>query len=194
MIGNYRLIRFHLLATSSAYLVNKSSAFRAADLRRLTFSDSPEDLTLSPIEEALIDDALDHVADFKRKGDEAAVRRPPRDEDLAQFGDFFCQVLGSVYTNLRASSPVRLEGGICYPFYFGDAPSEPIEAGHAGALKVSNLLAANVSPSLRCQRILRFFHGNMLLLLKPAQLRYWLRSIAVRDADEIFVELQEQGY
>jgi len=51
-----------------------------------------------------------------------------------------------------------------------------------------------VSPSLRCQRILRLFHGNMLLLLKPAQLRYWLRSIAVRDADEIFVELQEQGH
>jgi hypothetical protein len=194
MISDHRMVRFHLLATSSEYLINKSSAIRAADLLRLPFPESPEDLTLSPIEEALIDDALDHVADFKRKGDKAAVQRPPSDEELAQFGDFFCQVLGSVYTSLRAASPVRLEGGICFPFYFGDAPSEPIEAGQAGALKVSSLLAANVSPSLRCQRILRFFHGNMLLLLKPAQLRYWLRSIAVRDADEIFVELQEQGY
>lgn len=194
MLSNQRFVRFHLLATSSEYLINKSSAIRAADLLRLPFPDSPDDLILSPIEEALIDDALDHVADFKRKGDEAAVRRPPRDEELAQFGDFFCQVLGSVYTSLRAAPPVRMEGGICYPFYFGDAPSEPIDAGQAGALKVANLLDVNVSPSLRSQRILRFFHGNMLLLLKPAQLRYWLRSIAVRDADEIFVELQQQGY
>jgi hypothetical protein len=194
MISDYRFVRFHLLATSSEYLINKSSAIRAADLLRLPFPDSPDDLTLSPIEEALIDDALDHVADFKRKGDEAAVRRPPSDEELAQFGDFFCQVLGSVYTSLRAAPPVRMDGGICYPFYFGDAPSEPIDTGQAGALKVANLLDIHVSPSLRSQRILRFFHGNMLFLLKPVQLRYWLRSIAVRDADEIFVELQQQGY
>lgn len=194
MISNHRFVRFHLLATSGKYLVNKSSAIRAADLLRLPFSEAPEDLTLSSIEEALIDDALEYVADFKRKGYEAAVRRPPSDVELAQFGDFFCQVLGSVYTSLRAAPPVRLEGGICYPFYFGDAPSESIEASRAGALKVANLLDVNVSPSLRSQRILRFFHGNMLLLLKPPQLRYWLRSIAVRDADEIFVELQQQGY
>jgi hypothetical protein len=194
MISDHRLVRFLLLATSSEYLINKSSAIRAADLLRLPFPDSQEDLTLSLIEEALIDDALDHVADFKRKGDKAAVRRPPNDEELALFGDYFCQVLGSVYTNLRAAPPVRMEGGICYPFYFGDAPSEPIDAGQAGALKVANLLKVNVSPGLRGQRILRFFHGNMLLLLKPAQLRYWLRSIAVRDADDIFVELQQQGY
>ena len=194
MISDFRMTRFHLLATSSAYLVSKSSAIRAADLLRLPFPDAPEDLMLSPIEEVLIDDALAHVADFKRKGDEAAVRRSPSDEELAQFGDFFCQVLGSVYTSLRAAPPVRMEGGICYPFYFGDAPSEPIDAGQAGALKVADLLDVNVSPSLRSQRILRFFHGNMLLFLKPAQLRYWLRSIAVRDADEIFVELQQQGY
>jgi hypothetical protein len=194
MMSNHRLIRFHLLATSSAYLVSKSSAVRAADLLRLPFPDPPEDLVLSPLEEALIDDALDHVADFKRKGEEASVLRPPSNEELAQFGDLFLQVLGSVYTSLKAADPVRLDGGICYPFYFGDAPSESLEAGPAAAVKLSSLLAAKVSPSLRCQRILRFFHGNMLLLLKPAQLRYWLRSIAVRDADEMFVELQEQGH
>ena len=109
----------------------------------------------------------------------------PSDEQLHRFGEFFCRVLGSVYSTLREAEPVRLPEDICYPFYFGNAPSESLESGDAGALKLASLLTATVSPSVRCQRILRVFHGNMLLLVKPAQLRYWLRSIAVRDADEL---------
>jgi hypothetical protein len=194
LLADQKLVHFHILATSPEYLVNKSSAFRAADLLGLPFPESAEDLALSPLERALVDDALTHVADFKRKGDFALVRRAPRAEELKQFGEVFCQVLGSIYQSLQASEPVSLPGGICYPFYFGETPSDRFEAGRKGEVKLDKLLQANVSPSLRCQRILRVFTGNMLLLVKPAQLRYWLRSIAVRDADEVFAELQTRGY
>jgi len=194
LIRNHRLVHFYILATSPEYLVNKSSAFRTADLLGLPFPESAEELALSPLEEALVDDALAHVADFKRKGEGALVRRPPLPKELQQFGDFFCHVLGSVYQSLRAAEPVSLPGVICYPFYFGETPSVRFEASRTGKVKLDKLLQANVSPSLRCQRILRVFTGNMLLLVKPAQLRYWLRSIAVRDADELFAELQARGY
>lgn len=194
MLNNHKLVHFHLLATSSRYLINKSSALGAADILRLPFPDSAADLDLSPLEEVLVEETLNHVAEFKRKGKDARIQQPPNQAELAQFGDFFCQVLGSVYRSLQAAEPIQFGLGICYPFYFGDAPSERFEPGDAGALKLSNLLTLTMSQSLRCQRILRVFHGNMLLLVKPAQLRYWLRSIAVRDADEMFVELQEQGH
>jgi hypothetical protein len=189
-----RLVRFHLLATSADYLIARSSAFGSVDILRLPFPDSPEELHLSPLEEALIDDVLDHAAEYKRKGDQAAVAQPPTTEQLHQFGDLFCKVLGSVYQSLKSAEPVPLKGGICYPFYFGDEPSEPLETGDLGAAKLEALLTQKVGSSLRCQRVLRVFHGNMLLLVKPPQLRYWLRSIAVRDADELFAELQELGY
>jgi hypothetical protein len=95
---------------------------------------------------------------------------------------------------LRAAEPVVLREGICYPFYFGEAPSRSLEPGAAGAASLEKLLSTTVGSNLRCQRILRVFSGNMLLLVKPAQLRYWLRSIAVRDADEVFAELRGRGY
>lgn len=191
---HYRIVHFHIMATSPEYLVNKSSAFRAADLLDLPFPESPEELDLSSLDEALIDDALMYAAEFKRKGDAALIHRRPLPEEMKQFGDFFCQVLGSIYQNLQAAEPASFSGGICYPFYFGEKPSESFEAGRIGEVKLDKLLQINVSPSLRCQRILRVFSGNMLLLVKPAQLRYWLRSIAVRDADEVFAELQARGY
>lgn len=194
LISNYKLVRFHLLATSGRYLVNKSSAIYSADLLRLPFPPSGNEFRLSRVEEALIEDALEHVADFKRKGESAAVLQEPSVEQLEQFGKFFCAVLGSVYPNLRRENPISFSNGICYPFYFGDSPSESIDDTKGGVRRLDKLLTTNVGASLRCQRILRVFSGNMLLLIKPPQLRYWLRSIAVRDADELFVELQEQGY
>lgn len=194
LLRDGRLVRFHVLSVSREYLINRSSAFTTADLLSLPFPESDEELELSPVEEALIDDALDHAADFKRKGDKAAASQPPSDAELRRYCDFFCRVLGSVYRSLRAAEPLRFSGGICCPFYFGEAPSERFQPGHAGALQLDRLLTTTVSPTLRCQRILRVFHGNMLLLVKPAQLRYWLRSIAIRDADEMFAELHQRGY
>ena len=47
---------------------------------------------------------------------------------------------------------------------------------------------------LRVCRVARLFDGNCLFFLKPKPLRFWLRSIAVRDADETFTELRRQGY
>jgi hypothetical protein len=47
---------------------------------------------------------------------------------------------------------------------------------------------------LRTTRILRLYLENVVMLVKPDRLRYWIRSTAVRDADETIIELQGQGY
>lgn len=192
--GDPKFVHFFVAATSAEYLVNKSSAFRAADLLRLPFPESTDEVKLTPVEEMLVADVHEHVADFKRNGERAAVQQRPDDKQLKQFGDAFCRVLGSVYRGLHRAEPVTWPGAICYPFYFGDAPSHHFEPGTMDAARVEALLVAKVGTTMRCQRIVRLFAGNMLLLVKPPQLRYWLRSIAVRDADEVFAELQGQGY
>jgi hypothetical protein len=38
---------------------------------------------------------------------------------------------------------------------------------------------------------LRVFAGESLYLVKPMQLRFWLRSTALADADDIVLELQQ---
>lgn len=188
-----RLVRFSVTSTSPKYLVARSSAFRQADILKVPYSPNSDDLVLTPIEEAIVDDVLTYVAEFKRKGDKSAVMHPPTDTDLRAFGEFFCRVLGTVYPPLRAGTPVVFKGGICFPFHFG-GPSAPLPAAEGcDGDSIQALLEQEVGSSLRCQRILRVFHGDTLLLVKPPQLRYWLRSIAVRDADEIFADLLADG-
>jgi hypothetical protein len=43
-------------------------------------------------------------------------------------------------------------------------------------------------------RVLRFYEANTILIVKPDRLRYWIRSTAIRDADETLADLHEQGY
>ena len=43
-------------------------------------------------------------------------------------------------------------------------------------------------------RVARIHDGSWIFLLKPDRLRYWLRSIALRDADEVLADLRDQGY
>jgi hypothetical protein len=43
-------------------------------------------------------------------------------------------------------------------------------------------------------RVLRFYDRNVILIVKPDRLRYWIRSTAIRDADETLADLQKQGY
>ncbi|MBI5324403.1 MAG: hypothetical protein HZB41_03860 [Ignavibacteriae bacterium] len=35
-------------------------------------------------------------------------------------------------------------------------------------------------------RTIRIHDGDFIYIIKPNQLRYWLRSVAIRDADETF--------
>ena len=60
--------------------------------------------------------------------------------------------------------------------------------------KLNNLLKEKKG-NINITRIARLYDGNTgIYLLKPDRLRYWLRSIALRDADETLADLVEQGF
>ena len=60
--------------------------------------------------------------------------------------------------------------------------------------KLDGLLHEQQGATLRVTRIAHLHDDNFIFLLKPDQLRYWLRSIALRDADETLSDLRRQGF
>ena len=56
------------------------------------------------------------------------------------------------------------------------------------------LLREQRSSGLTITRIARIYDGACIYLLKPDRLRYWLRSVALRDADETMADLWDQGF
>jgi hypothetical protein len=83
---------------------------------------------------------------------------------------------------------------ICYPFCYGDAPQIDLPDESTVAPFLNELLHKQHSSRLFINRILRLYDQNVIFMIKPNQKRYWLRSIALRDADETLIDLLEQGY
>ena len=111
------------------------------------------------------------------------------------FVEAYARQINAIYkTNkLHALEPKAWPGVSCQPFVFGKGK---VNWSGADELKdkLNGLLKEQRRPSLHVTRIARIYDGNFIFLLKPDRLRYWLRSIALRDADETLADLRAQGF
>jgi len=195
VICRYRTcLRFYIAAVSPQYLLDKATAITKGDIESLPLPSDPRELELTFWESAIAYDVVELMAPLIRRGQNSELlRRPATLEDLKEFSCLYRQMLGSIYDNLRADDPVFLNGLICQPFYFGDEPA--IEwLGPDCDERLKALVFDNSRESLRTVRVVRYYHENVIFIVKPDRLRYWIKSTAIRDADDTLVDLQRQGY
>ncbi len=190
----HRTYRLCCAMHGSKAFVAKATAILKQDIDALPFPEDEGELQLSFWEEAVRDDVLDYMCDFVRLGqDSQLLKDAAREDDLKTYAVMFCRMLGSVYDNLRADEPIFLDGLICQPFFFGERPQITWFAD-ADRESLRRLVYHQNYESLQTIRMLRFYTENVLLIVKPDRLRFWIRSTAIQDADETLVELHQQGY
>ena len=140
-------------------------------------------------------DIVDYYRDLIRLGEDSAAMKESGVAALASFNDIYTHQINAVYkkNKLKALDPQTWPGVICQPFVFGKGK---IDWSGADELKgkLDKLLREQRSSGLAITRIARLFDGSCIYLLKPDRLRYWLRSVALRDADETLADLWEQGF
>lgn len=185
-----RPLRAYTAASSPK--VQKATALMQADIEALPYPAS-RDLELSPNEQIVADDIIDYYRDFVRLGEKSAMSRVCDDGELSRFCGVYGRQVGAVYRGLRALPAQRWPGALCQPFVFG---AGEVDWSDAAGLRdrVARLLADRGGDALHVHRIARVFDGPFIFLLKPDRLRYWLRSTALRDADETLAELHRQGF
>jgi hypothetical protein len=191
---NHTCYRFAVLLNGSKSLVGKATAVSMNDIESLPYPEDEAELQLTFWEQALADDTLQFIAPYVRLGQQSDLLQRRADADvLRKYASLFCRLLGSLYDNLRAGDPVFLDGLTCQPFFFGDAPAiEWLGPDCAGQL--ADLVFDQTLPTLRTVRVVRFYHKNVIFIVKPDRLRYWIRSTAIWDADDTLTELRQQGY
>jgi hypothetical protein len=174
--------------------LGKATSIPKQDIDSLPYPENPKELSFTFWEEALREDTLKYMATYVRLGQNSDLLKKSADKvALREYSQMYVKMLGSIYSDLRASKPIFLNSLICQPFYFGDSPElNWIEEG--GEPELSKLIYYEEHARLRTVRVVRFYDRNVILVVKPDRLRYWIRSTAVRDADETFEDLCDQGY
>jgi hypothetical protein len=188
-----RALQAFVASAGSRVLSAKATAILSGDILSLPYPESG-DLDLSPNEQIIIDDILDYYRDLIRLGEDSAAIKEGGHEALADFNSVFTRQINTVYRKkpLRALESQTWSGVICQPFVFGNGRVDWSGVDELEG-KLNDFLHEQQGTSLLVTRTARLFDGNFVFLLKPDRLRYWLRSVALRDADETLADLRAQG-
>jgi hypothetical protein len=192
---NHEIYRFSCTLNGTQSLVGKATAILKQDVDVLPYPENMKNFSFSFWEAALSEDVLNYMTEYVRLGQNSQLLQKAAGVDgLREYSNMFIHLLGSIYDNLKATDPIFLNGLICQPFYFGERPNLAwLDEQNEDELR-KLIYDDDKHVYLRTVRVLRFYSENVLLIIKPDRLRYWIRSTAIRDADETLADLWQQGY
>jgi hypothetical protein len=188
------VLKAYVAGISSRLFTQRATAISSADAYALPYQEN-EDLDLSTNERIIADDIVEHQRDFIRLGTDAPVMRHVSEDALYAFDEVFAGQINTVYPRkpLRALKLQEWSGAICKAYVFGQGVVDWSDAGQLRG-KLDALLRERRGTSLTITRIARLYDQGFLFLLKPDRHRFWTRSIALRDADDVLADLRAQGF
>lgn len=188
------VLKAYVAGISSRLYTQRATAIFNADIFALPF---PEDgnLDLSENERVVAEDAVEYQRDFIRLGADARVMQPVQTDALTSFDETLTKQINAIYDRnpLRAIGSYRWAGVICRAYAFGDGVVEWTGADDLRG-RLDALLRERRGTSLTVTRITRLYDKGFVFLLKPDRHRFWTRSVALRDSDDILADLRIQGF
>lgn len=197
---HYKVLKFFLLLISSRAGISHSlRTLEKEDFMSLPFPEDETLLMLSKNEQIILEDVINYKLEEYEQGEKAKINTDNvNNEQLEEFGQIFCENLNSIYqTGGQKFYPLQLLEGlsyICYSFAYGDLEAKETPLTTSIDEEGLNSLLTNQQVSVLYQRVLRLYGPNIVYLIKPKTLRYWLKSVALRDATDVMNDLIEGGY
>lgn len=199
------IYRFFLFSISSRSGINKShTPLYTKDLMELPFPVDEEDLTLGYSEGIIVEDVLEFFMKSGRASNNSPLNQSSKPSFISEYSEIFCKTLNPIY----ASNNMRWEiDGIAeieetlsiVVFRYGLPKETPvIVTSQLSFQMLSKLIYNQHGDNVRITRVFRAYLNqdgyDLLVLVKPNLMRYWLKSIALRDADETFADLKHAGF
>jgi hypothetical protein len=189
---NNLLNRFHILTTSSRILIGRATAILKRDIDNLPFTE--DIISLSAAEKLVIQDVLSY---FSKQNQILLSGNAKINNEIRLFENTFCKVLNSVYQTKEKSFQLFkiVDAGKYYALHFEYSSekiqeTEEVTADLEQYIEKIILSVRDRQKKTHFKRIMKFYGKDCIILVKPKQLRYWLPSIALRDADEVFADFR----
>jgi len=192
---NNALYRFYILATSSRIGVGRVTSLLKKDIDNLPFIKEP--IHLNAVEKLIVKDVMSYFL----KENQIKLSNLAIIQDIDRFSSVFCRTLNSIYQTEDKSFQLLkiLDAGKYYALHF-EYSSGTIHLSEETAIDLDEYIATIIpnreetQKNDHIQRIMKVYGKDCILLIKPKQLRYWLPSIALRDADEVFADYIKARY
>lgn len=191
---NNTLLRFLIILRSNRAGKNRSIyTHYLADFKRLPYMPDGEGMTDE--ERLVVSDAVDYYFPyFDRTTNlemDEIINNP---NELQDFGEVYSKALNAVYEDGGKKYWLSdiYEGPTSFVcvFCYTEAESQP--RLHDTGTDLQSLLEY-IGEDYVIKRVVRAYTENSIVMIKPRQRRYWLKSMALRDADETFNDIMSRG-
>ncbi|MCP4136704.1 MAG: N-6 DNA methylase [bacterium] len=183
------ILRFYIFCTSAQVSVSRATALIKQDIMRLPYPKNIQELSISEANHVLINDVLKY---FISNSDDLEIVSD--NSYIYEFGEIFCKTLNSIYQNEKSFQLFKIiDAGKYYALHF-EYTSEKLCPKNENADDIEKYIEAAIPSrkdnieSTHIQKVIKAYGQDSIILAKPKQLRYWLPSIALRDADETFAD------
>lgn len=196
IISNRTLYRFFIAVTSGQVLVIKNSALYFEDIKRLPRLDSS--FVSTSAENNIINDVLEYTQYFIRRPETAEALTPLKDinKEIGFYGQEFSNTINELYADgvnsFKLTDIIQFEKENLLGALFSYDEKENVDlkiTSEKEVTQIDGLINFDINESLTATRIIQYYAANKVLFVKPNQKRYWLASIAYRDADSVFADI-----
>ncbi len=196
---NKDIYKFFIIGTSNVFAVSRATTILSQDIMNLPYSEDKEEMQLSFVEQILCDDVLNYQIELLSKGSKAKVNEDATIEEIRSYGEVYNKLLNSVYGKSGKSFYLKkiynLNDFYITEFNYGENVVEvEIEKRDEATEHIKSLAENAYSSNVSIIRVLKLYEKNKVYFVKPKALRYWLRSTAIKDADESFSDSIKAGY
>lgn len=196
------IYRFILSATSGRSGISRSvNTVLKKDILSLPYLGDSKQYELSYLDQIIVEDTLNFWLNFLAKDKNIKALQPASLSDLQEYQHVLCEVLNSLFNSddslgryeTMELSAINGFGVSIIQYNYGVKDS--INSYDVFDTSVMDKLVHDtLNSTTRITRIVKLYEADKIIIIKPLEMRYWLRSIAIRDADEIVKDLFDAGY
>lgn len=194
---NSFLLRFLIQTMSSRMGIIKMNSFYNEDIENLPYPENALLVTLSEADTIVINDALTYYSTPRKQSvHKQLFHETISPNELLSFADVFCKGINCISSskekNYSLAKIIDAEKYYALQFELREIGNKQFE--QESNKDISNYLKTLLPTDIQqthtthIQKIMKICGDSIVVLIKPKQRRYWLKSIALRDSDDLFAE------
>ena len=174
--------------TSAAVLVRKEGALKKTDIDSLPYPLNKSDVELNEIERIWRDDVFTYYIHQAKSPDSNLLNNTLEnsEQQIKEYGDIFCRVMEASYKlnkscRFQQGETIETPSYLATSFHYTEKKI-PFSFRKSNEKEFVEYFKKRTGCNQKITRILRYRQNDSIWFIKPRLLRYWLRSIADRDA------------
>ena len=174
-------------------MTSKALATQKSDILALPWSENG-DYGLTQTDKILLSDVSDYMADYVRLGQDAFIaRKNASNDDIEKYCSVFLKFMKTVYPDFASGKTYVSDDFVIQEFSFEGTLGNHFDFYGDLKSQIKKLLTVKQSALLQKNRVIQVFFDDSIYFIKPNKLRYWLQSVAIRDADDVCALIMRGG-